>query len=172
MILIPVILALGAVTYSLTVASFAWEDLAFGAGLTAVLLAMFRNVLLGGPLPSSRRVLVSIAAFPLVVLGTIREIFTGTWLVAKHVVGIRPLEHPGIVRIPIGERSPVSRGMAGYVITVSPGTFLVDFDNETNEMLVHAIDASDPDALRRHYQSLFLSYERHFVPPLPEETRR
>ena len=56
-------------------------------------------------------------------LGTIREIITGTWLVALHVVGLKPLEHPGIVRIPIGERTPVSRGMAGYIITVSPGTF-------------------------------------------------
>ncbi len=172
MIVILVTLMLGAVTYALTVASFAWEDLVFGAGLTAVLLALFRNVLLPSALPSNRRVLISIIAFPLFVLGTIREIFTGTWLVARHVIGLQPLEHPGIVRIPIGERTAVSRAMAGYVITVSPGTFLVDFDEETNEMLVHAIDASDPDALRRHYQSLYEGYERHFVPPLPEEARR
>jgi multicomponent Na+:H+ antiporter subunit E len=172
MMVIPVILVLGAVTYALTVASFAWEDLVFGAGLTAVLLALFRNVLLPRSLPSSGRVLISVVAFPLFVLGTIREIFTGTWLVARHVVGIQPLEHPGIVRIPIGERTAVSRGMAGYIITVSPGTFLVDFDDETNEMLVHAIDASDPDALRRHYQSLHQGYERHIVPALPKEARR
>lgn len=172
MIVIPVILGLGAVTYALTVASFAWEDLVFGAGLTAVLLALFRNVLLPSPLPSSGRVFVAIVSFPLFVLGTIREIITGTWLVALHVVGLKPLEHPGIVRIPIGERTPVSRGMAGYIITVSPGTFLVDVDDETNEMLVHAIDASDPDALRRHYQSLYQGYERHVVPALPKEARR
>lgn len=172
MIVIPLILALGAVTYALTVASFAWEDLVFGAGLTAILLALFRTVLLPSPLPSSGQVLTSIVAFPLFVLATVREVIVGTWLVARHVVGLQPLEHPGIVRIPIGERTPVSRGMAGYVLTVSPGTFLIDVDDETNELLVHAIDASDPDALRRHYQSLYQGYERHVVPAVPKEARR
>lgn len=169
MILIPLILVLGAVAYALTVASFAWEDLVFGIVVTAVLLAIFRNVVLPQPLPSSGRVLKGVLFFPLFVLAEIREVFTGTWLVATRVVGIHPLEHPGIVRIPIGERSPVSNGMAGFVITVTPGTFLIDVDEETNEMLVHAIDASDPEAVRDHYQWLFEHFERRVVPPLPEE---
>ena len=172
MIMIPLILVLGAVTYALTVASFAWEDHVFGFGLTAVLLALFHNVILPKPLPSSLRVLKGTLFFPIFVLAEIREVFTGTWLVATRVVGIHPLEHPGIVRIPIGERSPVSNGMAGFVITVTPGTFLIDVDEETNEMLVHAIDASDPEAVRDHYQWLFENFERRVVPPLPEEVSR
>lgn len=171
MILIPLILVLGAITYALTVASFAWEDLVFGIGLTAVLLALFHNVVLPKPLPSSIRVLKGLLFFPIFVLAEIREVFTGTWLVATRVVGIHPLEHPGIVRIPIGERSPVSSGMAGFVITVTPGTFLLDVDEETNEMLIHAIDASDPEAVRDHYHWLFEHFERRVVPPLPEEVR-
>ncbi len=172
MILIPLFLALGAATYALTVASFAWEDLIFGVVLTAVLLAIFHNVVLPKPLPSSARVLKGVLFFPIFVLAEIREVFTGTWLVATRVVGIHPLDHPGIVRIPIGERSPVSSGMAGFVITVTPGTFLIDVDEETNEMLVHAIDASDPEAVRDHYQWLFENFERRVVPPLPEEASR
>jgi multisubunit Na+/H+ antiporter MnhE subunit len=172
MILLPVIVALGAVMYALTVASFAWEDLVFGAGLTVVLLALFRAVVLPRPLPSSGQVLIAIVAFPLFTLAAIRDIFKGTWLVARHVVGLRPLEHPGIVRIPLGKRASVSRGLAGYVITLSPGTFLIDVDEETDEMLVHAIDASDPDALRHAYQAFHQRYERHVVPPLPKEPRR
>jgi multicomponent Na+:H+ antiporter subunit E len=171
MIVIPVIVALGAVTYALTVASFAWEDLVFGAALTAILLASFRGVLLPRRLPSSRLVLIAIVFFPAFVLASIRDIIKGTWLVARHVVGLQPLEHPGIVRIPLGERTPVSKGMAGYVITLSPGSFLVDVDEETNEMLVHMIDASDPDALRHDYQTFHQRFERHVVPPMPKEAR-
>lgn len=171
MILILLILALGAVTYALTVASFAWEDLVFGFGLTSVLLMMFRTVLLPKPLPSSIQVLSSLLAFPVFALVTVREIITGTWLVARHVTGLRPLEHPGIVRIPIGTRTPVSRAMAGYVITISPGTFLIGIDDDTDEMLVHAIDASDPDAIRHSYQTLHQRYERHVVPTQPKGGR-
>jgi multicomponent Na+:H+ antiporter subunit E len=172
MILIALILLIGAITYALTVASFAWEDLVFGLGLTAVLLAMFRNVVLPSPLPSSGRVLRSALAFPLFVLAELREIVTGTWQVATFVIGLRPLEHPGIVRIPIGPRSPVSEALAGYVITVSPSTFLLGMDEATNEMLVHAIDASDPEAVRQAYDRLFERYERHVVPPMPEGADR
>lgn len=172
MMLIPLILALGAVIYGLTLASFAWEDLALGLGLTAVVLVMFRTVLLPSPLPSSGRVLRGILAFPIFVLAEIREIITGTWQVMIFVVGIRKLEHPGIVRIPLGRRSPVSEALAGYVITVSPGTFLVDVDREADEMLVHAIDASDPEAVRAAYEALFERYERHVVPPVPEGAGR
>jgi multicomponent Na+:H+ antiporter subunit E len=172
MIFILLILGFGAVIYGLTLASFAWEDLVFGLGLTAVLLGIFHNVVLPKPLPSSGRVLAAVAWFPAFVFASIREIVRGTWQVASFVVGIRPLEHPGIVRIPLGNRTPVSRGMAGFVMTVSPGTFLLAVDEETNEMLVHAIDASDPDALRAHYDYLHERFERHVVPPLPEEARQ
>jgi multisubunit Na+/H+ antiporter MnhE subunit len=168
MMLIPLILALGAAVYGLTLASLAWEDLVFGLAVTAVVLAMFRNVLLPSPLPSNRRVLRGIAFFPIFVLAEIREIITGTWQVMTFVVGIRKLKHPGIVRIPLGRRSPVSEALAGYVITVSPGTYLVDVDKEANEMLVHAIDAGDPDAVRAAYDALFERYERNVVPPLRE----
>jgi multisubunit Na+/H+ antiporter MnhE subunit len=168
MILVPLILVLGAVTYALTLASFAWEDLAFGLALSTVVLAMFRNVLLPAPLPSSGRVLTGLLHVPAFLFAVMREIVTGTWQVATFVIGLRELEHPGIVRIPLGPRSPVSEALAGYVITVSPGTYLIDVDEETNEMLVHAMDASDPDAVRQHYEWLFERYERHVVPPLPE----
>jgi multicomponent Na+:H+ antiporter subunit E len=172
MILIPVILALGAVIYALTLASFAWEDLVTGVGVTAALLIIFHNVVLPKPLPSSGRILTAIVWFPAFVVGCLRDMTKGTWLVARYVVGIRPLEHPGIVRIPIGPRTPVSRGMAGFVITLSPGTFLLEIDEETDEMLIHAIDATDPDALRQDYESFYERFERHVVPAQPEEGRQ
>jgi multisubunit Na+/H+ antiporter MnhE subunit len=163
-ILIPLILALGAGVYLLTVASLAWEDLAIGLAATAVLLALFRNVLLPRRLPSSLGVLRSIAAFPLFVLAIVGEIVKGTWNVALIVVGARKLEHPGIVRIPLGDRSPASAGVAGLVMTISPGTFLVAVDEEAGEMLIHAIDASDPEKIREDYRVLYERYERHILP--------
>lgn len=164
MMFIVVILALGTAVYGLVVASFAWEDLALGLGLTAVLLAFFHNVLVPKPLPSNLRVLKAIAAFPLFAALAVLDIIRGTWLVASIVVGWRRLEHPGIVKVPIGRRSKASAGVAGIVMTLSPGTFLVAMDWEAGEMLVHAIDASDPDTLRESYEAFYERVERHVVP--------
>lgn len=164
MIFILIILALGTGVYALTVASLAWEDLAFGLGVTAVLLAIFRDALLPKPLPSNLGALKAVAVFPLFALMAVLDILRGTWLVGSIVVGRRKLEHPGIVRVPLGRRSPASAGVAGIVLTLSPGTFLVAMDWETREMLVHAIDASDPDAMRESYDTFYERYERHIVP--------
>lgn len=164
MIAILLILSMSTAIYALTVASFAWEDLVLGLVLSAVLVLAFRNVLLPQRLPSNGQVLKAILMFPLFILVVLRDVITGTWLVALFVLGIRKLEHPGIVRVPLGRRSRPSAGLAGLVLTLSPGTFLVAIDWDEREMLVHAIDASDPDALRENYDTFYERYEQHVVP--------
>lgn len=164
MIVIPLVLAISTVVYALTVASFAWEDLAFGFGLSAAVLFAFRHALLPQRLPSNLQVIKAVAVFPLFLIVSPKDIVTGTWLVASIVLGIRKLEHPGIVRVPLGRRSKPSAGLAGLVLTLSPGTFLVAMDWEEREMLIHAIDASDPDKLREGYEQFYERYERHVIP--------
>jgi multisubunit Na+/H+ antiporter MnhE subunit len=164
MMLILVVLALGTGIYALTVASFAWEDLILGLALTATLLLIFRPVMLPRRLPPNRQILKAILYFPLFAIVALKDVIVGTWQVALFVTGIRPLEHPGIIRVPLGRRSKASTGLAGMVLTLSPGTFLIDVDWEHREMLVHAIDASDPDALRAAYDEFYERYEQHVVP--------
>jgi hypothetical protein len=47
----------------------------------------------------------------------------------------------------------------GYFITLSPGSFLVDVDWDAGEMLVHVIDASDPEAVRRDAEKYYRLWE-------------
>jgi multicomponent K+:H+ antiporter subunit E/multicomponent Na+:H+ antiporter subunit E len=68
------------------------------------------------------------------------------------------------VRVPLGRRSKASTGLSGMVLTLSPGTFLIDVDWEKREMLVHAIDASDPEGMREGYDRLYENIQRHVVP--------
>ena len=44
----------------------------------------------------------------------------GTWHVALYVVGRRPLESPGIVAIPRGERTAVGVAVWGYTTAIAP----------------------------------------------------
>jgi multisubunit Na+/H+ antiporter MnhE subunit len=87
------------------------------------------------------------------------DIVLGTWQVATYVVGIRKLEHPGIVKIPLGNHSDASVGFIGHLVTISPGSFVVDFDWTDRTMLVHYIDASDPEKLREAVEKYYRVWE-------------
>ena len=77
---------------------------------------------------------------------------------------VRPLNHPGIVAVPIAERSPLGVAVSGLATTLSPGAFLVDVDWEQRVMLIHVLDASDPDEVRADHQRFYRRWQRHVFP--------
>jgi multisubunit Na+/H+ antiporter MnhE subunit len=87
------------------------------------------------------------------------DILKGTYQILTITIGLRPLVQPGIVKIPIGAHTPTGVGPVGFFVTMSPGTFLVDIDWEEGVMLVHAIDATDPDAVRRDAEKYYRLWE-------------
>jgi multisubunit Na+/H+ antiporter MnhE subunit len=87
------------------------------------------------------------------------DILKGTWQVATYVVGLRKLEHPGIVKISLGNHTPAGVGIVGLVVTISPGSFLVDIDWDERVMLVHYIDASSPERLREDVEKYYRLWE-------------
>jgi multicomponent K+:H+ antiporter subunit E/multicomponent Na+:H+ antiporter subunit E len=98
------------------------------------------------------------------------DILKGTWQVATFVVGFRKLESPGIIRVPLGNHTPAGVGIVGLVVTISPGSFLVDIDWDERVMLVHYIDASAPDRLREDVEKYYRLWEygTHIPPDLQQ----
>lgn len=164
MILVVLIIGLLAGIYVLTLASFAWEDVTLGVGLASVLLMVYRHTLLPKPRQPVRQTLEAIVWFPAFALASVWNIVTGSWAVARIVLGIRPLEHPGIVVVPLGDRTPTGVGLSQMLLTMSPGSFLVDVDWDQRTMLIHVIDASDPDKVRDDLQSFYHRFQRHVAP--------
>lgn len=155
------------VIYCLALASFQPWDLAIGAGLAAGVLALFRSYLFG-PTPAQRADSPSLARrvlmfFPYVAV-VIADIVRGTWTVALITLHLRPLAHPGIVAVPIEERTPLGVTVSALATTLSPGTFLVDIDWQQRVMLIHTIDASDPDQLRASMRDMYERWQRHVFP--------
>jgi multicomponent Na+:H+ antiporter subunit E len=105
-----------------------------------------------------------IAAFPLLVGGLLVEVLRGTWDVGLRVLGLRPVECPGIVLVPIGERTEVGVAVTGLLAGLSPGSMLVEVDSQRQAMLFHVIDASDPDAVRDHLDRFYQRYQRRVFP--------
>jgi multicomponent Na+:H+ antiporter subunit E len=155
------------VVFNLALASFAPWDLAIGAVLGATCLWIFHEQLPGIPgVPNSEQ-----PSFPSKVIHffpfagiTIWEIVVGSVQVAMIVIGLRELDHPGIVAVPIGERSKFGVVVTGITCTLAPGSILLDVDWDRRVMLIHVIDASDPDQVRANMRALYDRYQRKVFP--------
>jgi multicomponent Na+:H+ antiporter subunit E len=152
------------VVYALALASADPLDLAAGAALACLVLAGLWPFLSAGngsrPPSLARR----LAAFPRLALAVLADVVRGTWQVALVVTGLRPLRSPGIVRIPTGERSRGGVAATALMLTLAPGEFLVDIDWDDEAMLVHVLDASDPEAVRRRHATFYERYQRSVFP--------
>lgn len=147
------------VVFVLTLGDLTWQNLALGFVLSSLLLAIYRKHLFPKSLPRNEFVIHIVTYFPMFLAMLAWDILKGTWQVTTFVLGIRKLDHPGIVRVPLGNHSPQGVGVVGLFVTLSPGSFLVDIDWEERYMLVHTIDASNPDQLRRDAERYYKLWE-------------
>jgi multisubunit Na+/H+ antiporter MnhE subunit len=158
-LLLPALaLALLTTVYALTLASFAWEDLLVGMALAGGLMALYRKQVFPGPPPATGYVLHILRNGPRLLGHVLVDILKGTWQVGSIIIGLRPLSHPGIVKIPMLDIGPAGTAIVSFVVTLSPGSFLIDYDWDERVMLVHYVDISDPDKIRadvaRYYRLL------------------
>jgi len=77
-------------------------------------------------------------------------------------LGARSQARPGIVAVPVGERTPRGVAVSALCATLSPGEVLVDVDEE--RVLYHVINASDPDAIRERHERFYRRYQRRVFP--------
>lgn len=150
--------------YALVLASFKPWDLGIGAAVSGVLFLTARGYLFGGEPEMGGSLPGRVAAFVPFAAAVIRDVVVGTWEVALITLHLRPLESPGIVAIPLGERSPTGVAVSALVMTLSPGEFLVEVDWERKVMLMHVIDAVNPDAIRHKHDEFYRRYQRKVFP--------
>jgi multicomponent Na+:H+ antiporter subunit E len=160
-LVIPI--ALLTLVYALVLGSFSLADLALGAILSGVLLFVLRGFVLPGE-PASSGLVGRVAGFFPFAAMAVRDVVVGTWQVALVTLHLRELGRPGIVAIPIGERTETGVAVSALVATLSPGEVLVDVDWGRGVMLIHVIDASDPDGLRRHHKEFYRRYQKRVFP--------
>lgn len=140
-------------------------DLLIGALLSAVLLWLVRGFLfthgLSHPLNGLPRRLLGALPFAGAVL---LDVIRGTWQVMLVCLRLRPLARPGIVALPMGERSETGVAVTTLAMTLSPGSVLVDVDWDRRLLFFHFLDASDPDRLRAQQERMYDRWQRHVFP--------
>jgi multisubunit Na+/H+ antiporter MnhE subunit len=155
MILLLSILLGSMATFALVTDDFTWQNMLVALVLTLALMWAFRGQINPQPLPPNRVSWRVILTTPLLLWYLFIDILKGTWQIVSITLGLRPLAKPGIVKVPITVKSQYGVGPVGYFITLSPGSFLVDLDWEERMMLIHVIDASDPDQIRRDAEKYY-----------------
>lgn len=153
-----------AAAYLLTLASVHPLDVAVAVAVSVCVLYGLHRFLLSDPPLPGLELLRRALRLPPFVLVVLREIVVGTWHVALIVVGLRPLAKPGIVQVPIGDRTPTGVAVTTLAITLSPGELLVDVDWSRGLMLIHVIDAQDPDRIRDRYERIYERFQRGVFP--------
>lgn len=153
-----------ALIYALALASFHPWDLGIGVGLGAALLWSTRRFTFGESLAPVADLPRRIVWFFPFAAALFWEVTKGTWDVALVVLHIRPLAHPGLVAMPFEERTRLGVTVWALALTISPGSFPVDFDWSKRIMLVHFLDASDPEAIRAEQLRFYRRYQRRVFP--------
>ncbi len=146
----------------MVLASFHPWDLFFGAMFSGALVYAFRSFVFGGQPNPLTGLAGRTAAFLPFVVAVVWDVLKGTWEVALITLHIKPLVEPGVVKLPVGERTPTGVAVLGLVTTLSPGAFLIEANDEF--MLIHVIDASDPDAFREEREDFYQRYQRKVFP--------
>jgi multisubunit Na+/H+ antiporter MnhE subunit len=146
--------------YLLVVSSVKVGDVAIGLVLAALVVAVGRRHRAGSS--SAGSTLRRLAGVPALIGGTLVDIVTGSAEVIRCCLRRPP--DPGLVRLPIGPTSPSSFAAWGIRLGITPNTVVVDVDEEHGELLVHVLDARDPDGVRADQAAAYRSRQRRTFP--------
>ena len=150
--------------YALALASFHPLDLLFGVGLSAALVFASRRFVFDTDRGRVPGILGRLAAFVPFCASVLRDIVAGTWEVTLVTLHLRALVKPGIVAVPIGERTPFGVAVWAVVTGLPPGSFFVDVDRGRGVALIHILDARDPEAFRREQEEFYRRYQSRVFP--------
>lgn len=133
--------------YLLVVTSVAPGDLAVGAAIGLAVALALRRRPAPGPAPPWRERVPAVAA---VAAGTAIEMARGSWRVVRFCLG--SAASPGFVEIPRDGRSDAGVALWGVLTGEAPDEIPVDVDDERGVLVVHLVDAGDPDAVRERHR--------------------
>lgn len=85
------------------------------------------------------------------------DIVTANWRVARQVIGPLHRLSPAFVEVPLDLRDPFVATLLASVVSLTPGTLSIDVDRQRWILLIHALDAPDPQALVREIKARYES---------------
>jgi multisubunit Na+/H+ antiporter MnhE subunit len=113
-----------------------------------------------GRRPATPRLAGLVALGPLL-FATAVEMVIGSWRTARFCLGLGG--EPGFVEIPRAGRSRHAVALWGVLTGEAPDEIPVDVDEERDMLIVHLVDASDPDSVRERHRRAYEGAQRKVV---------
>ena len=135
-----------------------------GDAVAGFLLGLGLAVALRPRAPSRRPTtpaLTRLVAFVHVVAVTAVDMARGSWHTARFC--LRGGGRPGFVEIPRGDRTGPAVALWGVLTGEAPDEVPVDIDEERDVLIVHLVDASDPEAVRDRHRRAYERAQRNVV---------
>lgn len=152
--------------YLLALTSLKPGDIVVGLVLASLIVG-FGGAIRGRDAPPGRppgtSALRRLAGLPGLIFFTTVDMCQGSWHVAQFCLGLRPMT-PGLVNVPIEPNIPSSAAAWAIRVGLSPDSVVVDVDDKTGELLLHVLDARDPDAVRRAQAASYRRAQRSVFP--------
>ena len=127
--------------------------------ISAGLIGIFIPRLLHLALPKSG--LINYRAVPRLVLRVLWDIVMSNITVARLVLGPLSNMRPAWVPVPLALSHPTGISLLATIITTTPGTVSCTINEERREILVHALDCTDPAQMatdiKNRYEELLLA---------------
>lgn len=93
-----------------------------------------------------------ILAFMLIYL---REVVVSTWRLAQLVLSPRLDLKPRFVEVPLDLQGEMPRFLFACLVSMTPGSLSVGIDPDRGLLIVHLLDAPDPEAAIREIKAVF-----------------
>ena len=145
--------------YLLILTSTAPGDVLVG-GLVALAVAVAlrpRSAAPRSPAPPLARMGAALG----ILLQTASEMVRGSWRVVRFCLDASA--SPGFVEIPRGDRSPRNVAMWGVLTGEAPDEIVVDIDEARDVLIVHLVEADDPEAVRERHRRVHERTQRKVV---------
>lgn len=82
------------------------------------------------------------------------ELVEANAVVAWEVITPTHSMRPGIVRVPTGARTDLELAILANLISFTPGTFVIEVDEVSPALYVHALHVRTPEDVRRRVERL------------------
>lgn len=79
-------------------------------------------------------------------VGFLREVVASGWATTRIILADPGALRPGLVRFAYGDLSEGAASLLAAVVTLTPGTTVIDIDPERREFLMHLLDLDQAEA--------------------------
>ena len=144
--------------YLLVLTSVSSGDVLVGGLLGLTLAVLLRQPESRDAAPGYERLGAAAVGF----VETLVEMGRGTWRVVRFCLG-SPAS-PGFIEIPQDGRSRHSIALWGVITGEAPDEVPVDVDDDRDVLVVHLVDAREPEAVRERHRRTYERWQRKAVP--------